>query len=122
VRTAKQLVRVDVDKDLYFFAEVEASTDAPAPGAGLLNEKDKVEEIASSERVRTTVKAAVTYIRNAFAELNTPNELSLEFSIALKGKGGIPVLAEQSAEATFKISAKWINAKAEEKEGDKSIP
>lgn len=36
-----------------------------------------------------------------------PDELTLEFGVKLAGKAGIPLVTEGSAEATFKVVAKW---------------
>lgn len=36
-----------------------------------------------------------------------PDEMTLEFGVKLAGKAGIPLVTEGSAEATFKINAKW---------------
>jgi len=61
------------------------------------------------ERLKSSVRAATTFVISAFTEFNRPSEIEVEFSISLKGKAGIPVIVEQSAEASFKIKAKWIN-------------
>jgi hypothetical protein len=106
------IIRVGLEDGSSFLAQVDdidvnrASDKTPPPGslASVLDGTSR-----SSELARETVKAAVMYIRNAFDAFNHPDEIAMEFSIALKGKGGIPVLVEQSAEATFKISAKWLN-------------
>lgn len=36
-----------------------------------------------------------------------PDEVTLEFGLKIGGKRGIPFVAEGSAEATFKVTAKW---------------
>ena len=57
------------------------------------------------------------YIINGFSSVPYPDELTVEFCIALKGKAVIPVVVSQSTESIFKISAKW-NKKRNNKEGN----
>ncbi len=46
----------------------------------------------------------------ALSELNTPQEINLEFGIKLGGKTGI-VFASAETECNFKIGLKWTNPK-----------
>jgi NTP-dependent ternary system trypsin peptidase co-occuring protein len=43
----------------------------------------------------------------AFAAIAHPDELVIEFAIALKGSTGIPILVSAGAESTFKVTATW---------------
>lgn len=47
---------------------------------------------------------------SALKELNTPDEINLEFGIKLGGKAGI-VFASAETECNFKIGLKWTNPK-----------
>ena len=113
-----QIARVHVTDELSFLVETEDEEliiDDPQgeqtlslppgnlpPGAvptGAIT--DKIEDL------KHTVKSVVSCIREGFPSEGHPDELTLEFSIALKGRMGIPVILTQSAGATFKIIAKW---------------
>ena len=44
----------------------------------------------------------------SFKEMNTPDEIDLEFGIKFNAKAGA-VFASVDSEATFKVSLKWKN-------------
>ena len=108
-----QIVRIHVNDELSFLVETgdeELNIEDPQgeqtlslpPGAvptGAITDK--------FEDLKHTVKSVVSCIREGFPSERHPDELTLEFSIALKGRMGIPVILTQSAGATFKIIAKW---------------
>lgn len=54
------------------------------------------------------VKPAAEAVLNAFKEMNTPDEIGLEFGVKFSGKVGV-MLASVDSEATFKVSLKWSN-------------
>lgn len=54
------------------------------------------------------VKPAAETVLNAFKEMNTPNEIALEFGVKFSGKVGV-MIASVDSEATFKVSLKWTN-------------
>jgi hypothetical protein len=56
------------------------------------------------------VKPAAEVVLNAFQEMNTPDEIGLEFGIKFSAKAGA-ILASADSEATFKVSLKWKNEK-----------
>ena len=56
------------------------------------------------------VKPAAEVVLNAFREMNTPNEIALEFGVKFSAKAGA-ILASADSEATFKVSLKWVNKK-----------
>ena len=56
------------------------------------------------------IKPAAEFILNAFREMNTPDEIGLEFGIKFNAKAGV-VFASTDSEATFKVSLKWKNTK-----------
>ncbi len=56
------------------------------------------------------VKPAAELVLNAFRELNTPDEIGLEFGVKFSAKAGA-FLASAGSEATFKVSLKWTNEK-----------
>ena len=111
-----KIVKIEVENGLSFWAEVDevreftASTSSSdpnlPPGASPTGFADDVQK--SAAMAKQTVKAVVAYVKDSFTEFNSPDELQLEFNLTLKGSGGIPVLAQQSAEASLKITAKWV--------------
>ena len=46
----------------------------------------------------------------AFRELNTPDEIGLEFGVKFNASAGA-ILASVDSEATFKVGLKWKNSK-----------
>lgn len=60
--------------------------------------------------LKRTIGEVVSSIGSGLAELAQPDEISVEFGVAFKGTGGVPVVVSHSAEATFKITAKWTRA------------
>lgn len=49
---------------------------------------------------------------NSLKDINTPDEINLEFGISLGGKTGI-IFASAETEATFKVSVTWKNKKTD---------
>ncbi len=56
------------------------------------------------------IKPAAQVVLNAFREMNTPDEIGMEFGIKFNAKAGV-VFASADSEATFKVSLKWTNKK-----------
>lgn len=56
------------------------------------------------------VKPAAKKVLEAFQEMNTPDEIGLEFGVKFNAKAGA-ILASVDSEATFKVSLKWANPK-----------
>lgn len=56
------------------------------------------------------IKPAAATVLNTFQELNTPDEINLEFGIKLSGTLGA-LFASVDSEATFKVMLKWKNDK-----------
>ncbi len=54
------------------------------------------------------VKPAAEAVLKTFSEMNTPEEIGLEFGIKFNTKVGA-VFASVDSEATFKVSLKWKN-------------
>ena len=57
------------------------------------------------------IKPATEAVLNTFRDLNTPDEINLEFGIKLSGTLGA-LFASVDSEATFKVSLKWKNEKS----------
>lgn len=56
------------------------------------------------------IKPAAEVVLNAFQEMNTPDEIGLEFGLKFNAKTGV-IFASADSEATFKVSLKWTNKK-----------
>ena len=57
------------------------------------------------------IKPAAEVVLNAFREMNTPDEIALEFGLKFTAKAGAVFVASAGSEATFKVSLKWSNKK-----------
>ncbi len=62
------------------------------------------------------IRPAADALLNSFKEMNTPDEIGLDFGIKFNAKAGA-VFASVDSEATFKVSLKWKNVKETGKEG-----
>ena len=51
-------------------------------------------------------------VLQAFREMNTPDEIGLDFGIKFSAQAGA-IFASVDSEATFKVSLKWKNPKSE---------
>lgn len=58
-----------------------------------------------------SVKPAAQHVLDTFREMNTPDEIALEFGLKLTAKAGAVFVASAGSEATFKVSLKWTNKK-----------
>jgi len=55
------------------------------------------------------IKPAAEAVLNAFREMNTPDEIALEFGLKFTAKAGAVFVASAGSEATFKVALKWKN-------------
>ena len=60
---------------------------------------------------RWSESPAAELVLNAFREMNTPDEIGLEFGVKFNASAGA-FLASAGSEATFKVSLKWKNEKS----------
>jgi hypothetical protein len=61
------------------------------------------------------VRPAAEEVLNAFREMNTPDEIALEFGLKLSAELGVAFFASTKGDATFKVSLKWSNKPKAEK-------
>jgi len=54
------------------------------------------------------IRPAADAVLESFKEMNTPDEIGLEFGVKFNAKAGA-VFASVDSEATFKVSLKWSN-------------
>jgi hypothetical protein len=105
-----RLVRFKLDEH----TEAVFETDLVPDGREELVSRDGKEEIPlASERLDALaekIRPVANTLFDALKELNTPQEINLEFGIKLGGKTGI-VFASAETECNFKIGLKWTNPK-----------
>jgi hypothetical protein len=58
----------------------------------------------------TRIRPAAEFVLNAFREMNTPDEIKLEFGLNFAAKAGV-VFASTNSTATFKVSLTYKNTK-----------
>jgi hypothetical protein len=101
------LLRVRLDDE----TEVVFETTLFEEGREELATRGKGEVPEAPERLDALVgkiKPVAQILFGALKELNTPQEINLEFGIKLGGKTGI-VFASAETECNFKIGLKWTN-------------
>ncbi|MGB0723363.1 MAG: CU044_2847 family protein [Gammaproteobacteria bacterium] len=69
---------------------------------GVVATGKKFKELASS------IRPAAEVVIDALKEINTPQEIELEFGIKFGVSGGV-IFASADSEANFKIKVKWVN-------------
>jgi hypothetical protein len=103
----KKLIEFDLDgQPVYVEAEIfEAEGMRRVSRGG----GDEPEQAASrfTEAI-SRIKPAAEVVLNAFKEMNTPDEICLEFGLNFSAKAGA-VFASADSSATFKVSLKWKN-------------
>lgn len=107
----KVVKHVQVGERRYFFMEVDQEEiqyspssediDLP-PGAYLTGATSNTADL-----IKQTVYSIATLIRQGFDSVESPNELTIEFSLSLKGEAAIPIIIRQSTEGTIKITSTW---------------
>jgi len=103
----KNIVQFDLDgKPVY----VEVEDQQEAYGMQRVSRGDN--GVAESENRFTDavarIRPAAEAVLKAFQDMNTPEEIALEFGIKFNAKAGA-VFASVDSEATFKVSLKWKN-------------
>jgi len=105
----KQLVEFTLPNGNPFYAEVETDLAGEVAVAAAEGAIAKAEGRFNDGIDR--LKEAANYVLNSFKELNSPQEIALEFGVKLSGKAGA-VFASAETEANFKVSLKWTNKHA----------
>lgn len=105
----KELVNFELDgKPVY--VEVE-ETDS---GEGIIRASRGDDGIRKAETKFTEalarVKPAAEAVLNTFHDINTPDDIQLEFGLKLNATAGA-IFASAASEATFKVILKWNNKK-----------
>ena len=105
----KKIIEFELNgQPVYFETEMTEAEGMRRVSRGADDEPEK----ASSRFIDAVarIKPAAEVVLNAFREMNTPDEIGLEFGIKFNVKTGV-VIASTDSEATFKVSLKWKNTK-----------
>lgn len=106
----KHLVRFELEDGSPVYVEVEEREEDL--GRRRVARGDEATEQAESRFTEAIarVRPAAEAVLNAFRELNTPQEIALEFGIKFNAKAGV-IIASVDSEATFKVALKWSNTR-----------
>jgi hypothetical protein len=105
----KKLVEFELNgQPVYVETEISEQQGIELVSLGKEDEPEKATD--SFEKVVSRMKPAAELVLNSFKEMNTPDEIALEFGLNFKAKTGV-VFASADSEATFKVSLKWSNEK-----------
>ena len=105
----KKLIEFELDgQSVYIEAEETNPEGMRRVSRGGENETEKADSLFVDAVDR--IKPAAEVILKAFREMNTPDEIALEFGLKFNAKTGV-IFASADSEATFKVSLKWTNEK-----------
>ena len=107
----KDLIRFDMEGLPPVYVEAELSETEKMQRVA--TRSGKTEPVQAESRFTEAVeqiKPAAEVVLNAFREMNTPDEIGLEFGLKFNAKAGV-VFASTDSEATFKVSLKWTKEK-----------
>ncbi|MCI5136468.1 MAG: hypothetical protein D3920_15700 [Candidatus Electrothrix sp. AW2] len=103
----KQLVEFDLNgQPIYVETEISEQQGIELVGRGKEDEPEKATD--SFEKVISRIKPTAELVLNSFKEMNSPDEIELEFGLKFNAKTGV-IFASADSEATFKVSLKWSN-------------
>lgn len=103
----KKLIEFELDgQPVYVEAEISEPEGTRRVSLGSKDEPEKAESRFVDAVAR--IKPAAEAVLNAFREMNTPDEIALEFGLNFSAKAGA-VFTSADSSATFKVSLKWTN-------------
>ena len=107
----KKLIEFELD-GLPVYVEAEMSeTEEGMRRVGRGSGEDGTEKAtAGFTEAVARIKPAAEVVLNAFREMNSPDEIELEFGLNFSAKAGV-VFAATDSSATFKVSLRWKNEK-----------
>ena len=70
---------------------------------------DVIEAAGTFEEALAYIAPAAQCVVDTFKDLNTPQEIGLEFNLKFSAKAGV-IFASMCSEASFKVSLKWKNS------------
>lgn len=89
---------METSRDEGGFQRIARGGDEDAPAKA----EKKFKDIAS------TIGPAAQVILNTLKEINTPEEIQLEFGLVFSAKTGV-IIASADTEVNFKVTVKWVN-------------
>lgn len=106
----KEIVPFELEDGSKVWVEVEED---PRGGMHRVSrgEEDKDKPVGRFEKALDSVKPAAEAVLKSFRQINTPEEIGLEFGVKFNTKLGVAILASAGSEVTFKVSMKWTNPK-----------
>ena len=105
----KERIEFELDgQPVYIEADVSEPEGMRRVSRGGDNESKKA-EILFIDAVNR-IKPAAEVVLNAFREMNTPDEIALEFGLNFSAKAGA-IFTSADSSAAFKVSLKWTNEK-----------
>ncbi|MCI5180450.1 MAG: hypothetical protein D3915_08050 [Candidatus Electrothrix sp. AU1_5] len=103
----KKLLEFELDgQPVYVEAEV-SETEMRRISRG--NEDEPIKADSRFIDAVAGIKPAAELMLNAFREMNSPDEINLEFGLNFSAKTGV-VFASANTSATFKVSLKYTNS------------
>ncbi|MDM8517898.1 CU044_2847 family protein [Desulfobacterales bacterium HSG16] len=115
MNSVKKLIEFELEDGTPVYIEVED----PKAGQGTQLVSRGGKGIEKSENKFTEavkkIKPAAEAVLDTFRDMNTPDEIGLEFGLKFNAKAGA-IIASVDSEATFKVSLKWINEKNKKNE------
>lgn len=114
--TEKQLIRYRIDDDTEIIIEGQAEPGDDGPQRISRGSRAEAEASERFDSAISRLRPAAEKVLDAFRELNTPSEIQLEFGVKFGAKAGA-IIASADSEATFKVSLKWQNPKAQRGDG-----
>ncbi len=106
-RTSLVRIKLDDNIDAVFETVLDSDGSEELVDRG---EDDIPEAVERLDSLAKKIQPVAQTLFSALKELNTPDEINLEFGIKLGGKAGI-VFASAETECNFKIGLKWTNPK-----------
>ncbi len=103
----KKLIEFELDGQPVY-VETEISEQQGIELVSLGKEEEPEKAVSRFTDAVARIKPAAEVVLNAFREMNTPDEIALEFGLKFNAKTGV-IFASADSEATFKVSLKWKN-------------
>ncbi len=107
----KEIIEFEMDGQPVY---VEVEQTGAGAGARRVSRGRGEDSVARTEKRFTDaisrIRPAADALLASFKEMNTPDEIGLDFGIKFNAKAGA-VFASVDSEATFKVSLKWKNVK-----------
>jgi hypothetical protein len=106
----KKLIEFKLADDSSIFIEAEDTETQARQRVGRGGENETEAATNRFENAIQQIKPAAEAVLQTFQEMNTPNEIALEFGIKFNANAGA-IFASAGSEATFKVVLKWVNKK-----------